>query len=58
MTYDIISTEWGEYLRIMDKDDRLFKEDMIKLFKNVYEVLVKKEKFTDFYELWIMILQI
>ena len=34
----------------MDKDDRLFKEDMIKLFKNVYEVLVKKEKFTDFYE--------
>ena len=37
-------------MRIMDKDDRLFKEDMIKLFKNVYEVLVKKEKFTDFYE--------
>ena len=34
----------------MDKDDRLFKEDMIKLFKNAYEMLVKREKFTDFYD--------
>lgn len=34
----------------MDKDDILFKENMIKLFKNVYELLVKKGKFSDFYD--------